>query len=307
MRKNPFSEVESATLEQLMARFPDDWKHTGEAMVAALESGRTEGAARFLERFHADAMAWRERVRRGGGNPHVEREALPYVVRAQMAKLALATLTMAAATGHKGGTVRLGQWSGRVIQRLLFESGLRRKPVSMTSFRLWWPLVFDRRLLMPLVQPRGIWCFYSQKLVEALAGLIGTRPCVELAAGDGTLARFLRGAGAQVTATDDHSWSHMLQYPADVERLEAREALHRHAPRAVLCSWPPPGNRFERAVFSQPQVEIYIVLLSRHRFASGAWDAYQEQQAFDRVDDLELSRLVLPPEIDPAVLVFRRR
>lgn len=290
-----------------MTRFPDEWKQTGEAMVAALESGRIEDAVRFLERYHAEARAWQERVLRGGGNPHVEREALPYVVRAQMARLALEKIAIVAATGQKGGTVRLGLWSGWIVQRLLFESGLRRKPVSLTSFKLWWPLVFDRRLVMPLVQPRGIWCFYSQKLVHALAGLIGTRPCVELAAGDGTLARFLRDAGTQVTATDDHSWRHMLEYPSDVERIDAIEALRRYTPRAVLCSWPPPGNRFERTVFSQRQVEIYIVLLSRHRFASGAWDAYKEQQTFDMVDDLELSRLVLPPEIDPAVLVFRRR
>ena len=60
---------------------------------------------------------------------------------------------------------------------------------------------------MPLVEPRGIYCFYSGALVARLAALIGARSCVEIAAGDGTLSRFLRDAGVDVVATDDASWT----------------------------------------------------------------------------------------------------
>jgi PAS domain S-box-containing protein len=34
------------------------------------------------------------------------------------------------------------------------------------------------------------------------------------------------------------------------------------------CSWPPPGNTFEKAVFETPSVERYVVIGSRHRFAA---------------------------------------
>jgi len=155
--------------------------------------------------------------------------------------------------------------------------------------------------------PRGIYCFYSLELVKALAALVGGRPALEIAAGDGTLSRFLRERGADVRATDDQSWAHAVTYPADVERLDAAAALARHRPRAVLCSFPPPGNGFERRVFTTPGVELYLVVTTRHRFAAGDWAAYERQTAFEWSVDERLSALVLPPELDPAVLVFRRR
>ena len=48
---------------------------------------------------------------------------------------------------------------------------------------------------MPLVQPQGIYCFFSGAFVRELAKLIGDRPALEIAAGDGTLSRFLAARG----------------------------------------------------------------------------------------------------------------
>jgi hypothetical protein len=75
----------------------------------------------------------------------------------------------------------------------------------------------------------------------------------------------------------------------------------------VICSWPPAGNDFEREVFRTATVALYVVVGSRHRFATGNWAAYEEQAEFDFAEDPELGRLVLPPELDAAVYVFRRR
>ena len=110
-----------------------------------------------------------------------------------------------------------------------------------------------------------------------------------------------------MTATDDHSWSQSVSFPASVVRQDAREALRERAPRVVLASWPPAGNPFERAVFETDSVELYVVIGSRHRFASGDWAAYERQSGFDFAEAPELSRLVLPPEVEPAVYVFERR
>jgi hypothetical protein len=74
----------------------------------------------------------------------------------------------------------------------------------------------------------------------------------------------------------------------------------------VICSWPPAGNDFEREVFRTPSVELYLVIGSRHAFASGDRQAYSQQSAFALREAPELGRLVLPPEIDPEVLVFER-
>jgi hypothetical protein len=237
-----------------------------------------------------------------------------------MAQLAVKQVVEGAAAVRAGGgravgaaaeRLRFGLWSGTLVQRLFFRRGLERKPVAMGWFRLLWPLVTQKALLMPLSAPRGIYCFYSQALIAGLGQLIrevGAGPALEIAAGDGTLARFLTSAGTPVQASDDHSWSHSIAFPAEVERLEAGAALLRHAPRVVLCSWPPPGNGFEKCVFRSPSVDRYVVITTRHRFAAGDWSAYAEAQAgFERRVDERLSALVLPPEVDPVVLIFDRR
>ena len=279
----------------------------GEALVKATASGRPEALEALVRRSAEAAAPWRTRAARSGGNPAVLATALPRLASARMTRLAVERTLASAATGQVEGTVRLGRWSGLLIQSLFFGRGLTRRPVPMRAFRWVWPLVTQKRLLMPLVQPRGIWCFYSLELVRGLATLLEGRPSLEVAAGDGTLARFLRAAGADVRASDDQSWARPDGYPPDVERLDAVEAVARHRPGAVLCSFPPPGNGFERRLLASPGLELYVVVTSRHRHAAGDWVAYERQTAFDWSIDEGLSRLVLPPELDPAVLVFRRR
>jgi hypothetical protein len=301
------AELEAASLEALMERFPGEWRAVGEALVAATAAGRPEALEAFVRGAREAAAPWQDRVGRSHANPEVVAAALPRLAAARMARLAAERTLLAAATGQGGGTVRLGRWSGTLIQALFFGRGLARRPVPMRAFRWVWPLVTQKRLLMPLVQRRGIYCFYSLELVKALAALIGDRPALEIAAGDGTLTRFLTARGVAVRASDDQSWGHAVTYPAEVERLDAAAALQRHRPGAVLCSFPPPGNGFERRVFTTPGVDLYVVVTTRHRFAAGDWAAYQRQTAFEWGVDEALSRLVLPPELDPAVLVFRRR
>jgi hypothetical protein len=177
----------------------------------------------------------------------------------------------------------------------------------MFWFRIFWPLIWQKRVLMPLVQPEGIYCFYSQALIAALAEIIGTQSCLEIAAGDGTLTRFLAQAGVRIKASDDYSWEGALRYPECVARQDAKEALRLHAPAAVICSWPPAGNSFERQVFRTRSVQLYIVIGSRHQFAAGNWGDYEQQTLFSFEEDTALSRLVLPPELDAGVYVFRRK
>jgi hypothetical protein len=286
----------------------------------------------FMNRFRAGARPWRARLERQigrTGTTALLRAAAPHLAMDRMARLAAevtlkATAAHLATGGQTTGTLRFGRLDGWLINRLFFArvsprgtpgrggeagatAGLARKPVSLRAFRWLWPLVRQRRILMPLCAPRGIYCFYTRELVRALGDLIGARLCLEIAAGDGTLARFLVAAGTPVIPTDDRSWSHAIAYPDDVQVETAPEALARRRPAAVVCSFPPPQNTFERHVFRTPSVDLYIVITSRHRHAAGDWNAYAAQTAFDCEAPAALAALVLPPEIDPAVLVFRRR
>lgn len=285
-------------LAEMRAAFPAEWAQVQRELAAVAESGDVGAVQAYAARVASPGPA------------RDERAAVSALARQRMAAAALRQMGVAAATGVASGTLRFGLVSGWLTQRLLFAGGgLERKPVSMGAFRLVWPLVRQKSYLMPLVEPRGIYCFYSKPLVDALAARIGDRTCVEVAAGDGTLARFLRAAGTDVAATDDYSWQKTRggAAAADVARQDAQAALRERAPQVVLCSWPPAGNPFEKWIFKTPSVETYIMIGSRSEAAAGNFADYRAQDAFAFERDEALSRLVLPPEAGPAVYVFERR
>jgi hypothetical protein len=279
------------SLAELRAAHPGEWVVVERELTALVAAQDRAALARYVQSVAAPLPA--------GSDPRAR-------VRRQLAVAAVRAEWVQAAAGVRGGRIRFGLLNGFVAQRLLFSRGLDRKPVSMAWFRVVWPLLWQRRRLLPLVQPKGIYCFYSRQLIDRLSDLIGDRPCLEIAAGDGTLSRFLRDRGVTITATDDHSWKHAVTFPADVIRQDAREALRVRAPAVVLCSWPPAQNRFEQHVFRTRSVELYVVIASKHAFAAGNWDDYRAQQGFAMVDDAALGALVLPPELESAVYVFRR-
>jgi hypothetical protein len=292
------------SLGELCARYPQEWATVQSEISAIVGCGKAEELKAYLERLAVPAKS------AGGSQQQREAAILSQYVSSRMAhesvkKLCLSTL--AADTGVKQGKLRFNLFNGFIAQKLLFASGLQRKPVSLFWFRLFWPLVWQRKRLMPLVQPRGIYCFYSGALIGALKEMIAGRNCLEIGAGDGTLSRFLTERGVQITATDTHAWSSAVQYPDWVIKLDAREALAKYAPEVVLCSWPPAQNDFERQVFNTPSVQLYIVIGSRHQFAFGNWKDYLQQSAFELQEDKALGALLLPPELESAVYVFRRK
>jgi hypothetical protein len=284
------------SLTELQEAYPQEWAVVQRELAELVPRGNVHELTAYVRQISA---AGRKPVR--GLDP-----ALGAEIRRQMATAAIKQLSLSAATGVHEGRVRFNLVNGWVAQKLLFESGLRRKPVSLGAFRVVWPLLWQRRFLMPLVGPRGIYCFYSKPLVRRLVEMVDGRPALEIAAGDGTLSRFLADAGADITPTDDHSWRDVT-FPEDVVRQDAREAVRTRKPAVVICSWPPAGNDFEQAVFETGSVELYVVVGSKARFATGNWETYEQQSAFVFGEDPSLSKLVLPPELDAAVYVFRRR
>lgn len=288
------------SLDDLIEVYPAEWVVVQRDLGAVIErddAGEIQQYVAGISRPET-ALAGRNRSRR---------ERLNAEIRRQMTIHLLKQAILSASTGVEQGRIRFNLVAGFVAQRLLFRRGLERKPVATGRFRLLWPLLGkQRRLLMPLVQPQGIWCFYSRELITGLAPLIGDRSCVEIAAGDGTLSRFLAARGVRVTATDDHSWNDSIDFPDSVAPMDARMALRTFRPQVVLCCWPPAGNTFERQVFATPSVQRYIVIGSRHESTTGDRAAYRAQASFDQTERSDLSLLVFPPEIDPAVYVFDR-
>jgi len=291
-------------LDELCARYPAEWATVQNEISTIVERGVADELNTYLARLSA-----LDKSSSGNSQQNME-AALSQFVRSRMAhesvkKLCLSTL--AANSGVKKGKLRFNLFNGFIAQKLLFAQELERKPVSLFWFRLLWPLVWQKKRLMPLVQPRGIYCFYSRALVEALAAMIAGRNCLEIGAGDGTLSRFLKDCGVQLVATDSHGWNTAMQYPEWVIKLDARAALATYRPEVVVCSWPPAQNDFEREVFNTPSVQLYIVIGSRYQFAFGNWKDYRQQTAFDLEEDKALGALLLPPELESAVYVFRRK
>jgi len=198
------------TIEELCAEYPGEWDTVQRELSTIFESGKPEDLKAYLERSPTRGTSIAETLHRSQGDRKKSEAVLSQFIRNRMAYLVLKNYSLAAATGVTKGRIRFNLLNGYIVQKLLFFRKLERKPVSLFWFRLIWPLIWQKRMLMPLVQPKGIYCFYSRPLVEALARMIASRPCLELAAGDGALSRFLKDLGVQVTATDNYSWKHAV-------------------------------------------------------------------------------------------------
>jgi hypothetical protein len=300
LRSNP-------TFDELCAKYPEEWILVQQEISSIVARGVAEELKAYLDKVSKHTAFTNNSL---GVRQVILENKLSEFVRSRMAREAIKKLcltTLAADTGVTKGKLRFNLLNGYIIQKLLFTRGLERKPASLFWFRLIWPLVWQKKRLMALVQPRGIYCFYSNALIEALTKMIASRSSLEIGAGDGTLTRFLASQGVQITATDSHGWKNVVNYPEWVTKLDAREALSIYTPEVVICSWPPSENDFERYVFNTPSVQLYIVIGSRHHFAFGNWKDYRQQTTFTLEEDVKLSSLLLPPELGSAVYVFRRK
>lgn len=283
-------------LAELVSAYPVEWKSVQGDLKRVLAQNDFSAFKQYV-----DDMAG------GGSRSGKDVDAMSAQIRQAMAMAAARRMCISAATGITEGKIKFNFFNGYIAQHLLFHRDLIRKPVSLFWFRLFWPLLWQRNYLMLLVQPRGIYCFYSRPLIKRIADIIGERSAVEIAAGDGTLSRFLRHAGADIIATDDYSWSKTVSFPKDVIRQDASKSLKERSPEVVVCSWPPAGNQFERHVFTTPSVQTYIVISSIHQFGTGNWADYEAQDQFEMRYDPKLSSMVLPPEAEGAVYIFERK
>jgi len=283
------------SLREMKAHFPDEWDQGRIQMLRASERGE-------IRALIAELGISRSPLR---DHQASEQQRISDLVRTQLILRTLRSVGLSAETGVAEGTIRLPKVSGWLMQRLFFSAGLVRKPVSMWKYRMIWPLLRGRERLMPLVRAEGIYCFYSNEFIAEVKKLAAGRPVLEIAAGDGTLTRFLREAGVECIATDDHSWSREITYGSSVEKLDARQAIKKCKPEVVICSWPPPGNSFEREVFATHSVKTYLVVASPSRAEAGDWNAYERQKGFRVRVASELACRVMPDGANQ-VLVFDR-
>jgi len=110
----------------------------------------------------------------------------------------------------------------------------------------------------------------------------------------------------EITTTDNHTWSQSVAYPDWViSSMPARPWPS--MPRGGHLLVAAVAERFRAPGVRHPSVQLYIVIGSRHQFAFGNWKDYRQQTAFELEEDKKLGALLLPPELESAVYVFRRR
>ncbi|WP_042197157.1 hypothetical protein [Paenibacillus camerounensis] len=293
------------TVQTLLQQYPE-YK---EEVLRELGEIKNNAGANVIQavigRYTASAKTANAKISKSGMNEVTVNAFLPNIIKARFAIHLLEQLNVAV-SANSGGNVRFNRWDGTILQKLLFRKGFERKPVSLPLFRFFWRLIKDKKILMPLVGKKGIYCFYSKELIKELAVLTGGRKCLEIAAGDGTLTRFMNEAGMNCTATDDYSWKHYIDYPAFVEKADAKTALAKYNPEVVMCSWPVPRNPYERHVFKTDSVQLYIVIGTRNSQTTGDFEAYHSPGPFSMELSERLSALLLPPSGDNAVYLFRR-
>jgi hypothetical protein len=194
-------------MEALCSRYPGEWASVQQEISAIVARGDAAELKAYLQSLSAAKSVT---------NKKQQDAALSQYIRSRMAQESVKRLcmdTLAVDAGASKGRLRFNLLNGYIAQKLLFSKGLQRKPASLFWFRLLWPLLWQKKRLMPLVQPRGIYCFYSSALIDELSGLIASRSCLEIGAGDGTLTRFLKDHGVPITATDNHEWEKAIDYP----------------------------------------------------------------------------------------------
>lgn len=157
-------------------------------------------------------------------------------------------------------------WSVRGERKLPSADALDRALTGLSASDLAWLCELSPLGPLYLLPTRR----FVHQLGKTIAELGVTR-VLEVAAGDGFLARSLRASHAstsgrartlEITASDSGAWSDPgarmsereqreharvsvpgLTLGSDVVRLGARAAIARFSPELVLCSWLPPGHR----------------------------------------------------------------
>ncbi len=101
----------------------------------------------------------------------------------------------------------------------------------------------------------GVYVAWNPPFIAALAAVLrqcaGQDTVLEVAAGDGALARLLAQEGVDVRATDPQRGT---------ERLSCEEALATHKPRVVLSCFAPLDGGIEACVTAHPGVERYLYI-----------------------------------------------
>jgi hypothetical protein len=294
-------------VETLLVQYPEYQEEVleeiGKLKVTTKDSNLINA---IIDKYKTSAQVAHNKISNSSFNSKTIDAFLPSIIKARFALYLLEQLTIASTSKDATKRIRFNLWDGTILQKILFKKGFERKPVSLSVFKFFWKFITNKNI-MPLINQKGIYCFYSKPLINKLSRIIAGRKCIEIAAGDGTLTKFLNEKGIDCIATDDYSWQHYITYSDCVEKIDAKVALQKYNPEVVICSWPVPRNTYEKHVFNTNSINTYIVIGTNNPLISGDFESYYNTNEFTMELDKELSSLILPPSNENAVYIFQRK
>lgn len=178
-------------------------------------------------------------------------------------------------------------WDETGARRLPRERDLATALAACDARDAWWTCE------MSISGP--VYLLPTREWTRALAALLrrlDARSVLEVAAGDGFLARCLREAAPdlRVVATDDGSWEAPrarmsvserralrgrrvpgLKLGADVRRADALRAARRMRPDVVIVAWPPPGDLVDALIASPAKHVVEIGTDGDHCGGTRSW------------------------------------
>ncbi len=289
-----------------MHKYPELWDGVKDKISQALKADRPEIVSELLTKADTSARSWHDRVQSASQTNKARTEALPHLVKSRMIHLAIKKV-LDRSLVPDDGPVTQSAIDKMICNFLFYVPYSQHKPASAFAVKALWPIVRNKTAAIATAKKLGFYSLYTDRFIKLVKDLAKDQNVLEIAAGSGILTLLLQKSGVASQATDDHSWSHAVRFGRHVEDLDAARALKKYSPKVVLCSWPPPENTFEKAVFISPSVDTYIVVGSKHQFATGARSDYTQQNDFDMKVVAGVDSLLAPPGVDGEVLLFTRK
>lgn len=144
------------------------------------------------------------------------------------------------------------------------------------------------------------YCLLAYDWLRPLAEWIGTRPCLEIMCGSGSLSKGLQDCGAVVRATDDHSWmkDHAISWFVDswtaIEQQNAVAAIEKYGEDVdfIICSWPFRSEDCYQALLKLREVNAAARMIYIGEWRSGANASNSFFDAAECVADESFNRAV---------------
>jgi hypothetical protein len=172
--------------------------------------------------------------------------------------------------------------------------GLRRHIVPETV-----PSYINRDLWIDLVGFVRV----TYDWVRPLAKWIGKRKCLEVMSGSGALAKALQDCGADITATDNHTWTAewFNNTWTEVEMLDAVDAVEVYGPGSdiVILGWPYMDDTAYRVLMKMRAVNPELILLFIGEKAHSGYSVTADNNFFNAAQE------IIDPAFDEAVTSFK--